>query len=224
MIGDAGRGASGRRAAASPAGPAAPPGVDEIARRFGAPLIGFTPQPRLEEFAAAPTMGSGRLIEVSLSYSVFRHPHRRDHPENQLPLTPEQESAILRAEKSGLPPWIVDQITRMRFPVLWEAVRTSVAIPTERARPIEARLSAHMNDALRLMPGSRTRARRTVQLDDDDITRGAPILVDGEKVRGIVVTDDPDLVALGLRVDDRQVTVVIDRALAPLVRLELARR
>lgn len=187
-------------------------------------MLALVRQPRLEEFAAAPTLVGGRLVEVSLSYSVIRHPLRRDHPENLVPLSAEQERAIQRAEAGDLPPWIVDQITRMRYPVLWEAVRTSVSIPSERARPIEARLAAHVNDALRLMPGANARARRVAQLTESDLVRGAMIDVDGTPTRGIMLREDPDVVAFGLRIDDRHVTTVIDRSLAPLVNVALTRR
>ncbi|NQX12625.1 hypothetical protein HQQ80_13370 [Microbacteriaceae bacterium VKM Ac-2855] len=190
---------------------------------FGRPVVSFVPQPRLEQFAAAPSITNGRIVEVSLSYSLLRHPHRRDHPENLLPLSAEQDRAIRRAEEGDLPEWMIDQIRRMRYPVLWEAVRTAVTIPTERARPLEARLGAHMKDALRLMPGANSRSRKTVQLREEELTRGAPIGVDGETVRGIRVDGDPDVVALGFRLDERQVTVVIERALAPLVRQEFVR-
>ncbi|NQX26012.1 hypothetical protein HQQ81_01425 [Microbacteriaceae bacterium VKM Ac-2854] len=187
-------------------------------------MLALAPQPRLEEFAAAPILVGGRMVEVSLSYSVLRHPLRRDHPENLVPLSAEQERAIQRAESGDLPPWIVDQITRMRYPVLWEAVRTSVSIPSERARPIEARLAAHVNDALRLMPGANTRNRRVARLTESDLVRGASIDVDGTPTRGILLRDDPDVVAFGLRVDDRHVTAVLDRNLAPLVDVALTRR
>ncbi|QHC69033.1 MULTISPECIES: hypothetical protein [unclassified Rathayibacter] len=208
----------------------APPGVDEIAARFGDPVLAFAPQPRLEEFAAAQTMALGRFVEISLSYSFYKNPRNRADPVNHVPLTPEQKRAIERAENDHLPPWMVDQVTRMRYPVLWEAVRTSVPIPAERSRPLESRLAAHMGDVLRNTFPGRVRSRRggmpvvAAALRDEDVVRGVPVIVDGEALRGYRVDTDPDVVAIGARVDGRYMTVVLDRKIVPEIRMEFVRR
>ncbi|NQX14110.1 hypothetical protein HQQ80_20990 [Microbacteriaceae bacterium VKM Ac-2855] len=208
----------------------APPGVNEIAARFGAPVLAFAPQPRLEEFAAAQTSSHGRFVEISLSYSFFVNPRNRADPVNHVALDPAQKLAIERAENDHLPPWMIDQITRMRYPVLWEAVRTSVPIPAERSRPIEARLAAHMNDVLRNTFPGRVRTRRggmpvvAASLREEEVTRGVPMVVDGEPTRGFRVDTDPDVIAYGARVDGRYMTVVIDRKIAPQLTMEFVRR
>lgn len=208
----------------------APPGVDQIAARFGDPVLAFAPQPWLEEFAAAQTSSHGRFVEISLSYSFFRNPRDRSDPVNHVALDPTQKLAIERAENDHLPPWMIDQITRMRYPVLWEAVRTSVPIPAERSRPIEARIGAHMNDVLRNTFPGRVRSRRggmpvvAATLREEDVSRGVPLLIDGEQTRGFRVDTDPDVIALGARVDGRYMTVVIDRKIAPHIKMEFVRR
>jgi hypothetical protein len=208
----------------------APPGVDEIAARFGAPVLSFAPQPRLEEFAAAQTASHGRFVEISLSYSYFSNPRNRNDPANHIALDPSQRAAIERAENDHLPPWMIDQVTRMRYPVLWEAVRTSVPIPAERSRPLEARMAAHMNDVLRNTFPGRVRTRRggmpvvAASLREEEVTRGVPVLIDGEPTRGFRVDADPDVVAIGARVDGRFMTVVIDRKLESQIKMEFVRR
>ncbi len=208
----------------------APPGVDEIATRFGDPVLAFAPQPRLEEFASAQTMVLGRFVEISLSYSFFKNPLHHADPANQVPLTSDQQRAIERAENDHMPPWIADQVTRMRYPVIWEAVRTSVPIPAERSRPLESRLAAHMGDVLRNTFPGRVRSRRggipvvAAALRDEDVVRGVPIIVDGETVRGYRVNTDPDVVVMGARVDSRYMTVVLDRKIVPDIRMEFIRR
>lgn len=198
----------------------APPGVDEIAERFGAPLIAFHPQPRLDEFTAIEGRALGRAVHLSLSYSYT--------PIDVAPvrLRPDQEAALDRVEHSDVPAWILDQIARLRRPVLWEAVRTSLLVPAERNNPIESRLTAHLNDVLRTSFAEPGRPAPTVggRLRENAFSRGIVFPVDGEPTRGIRYDADPRVIGLGARVDGRFVTVVLDRAVAPTLRMEFVRR
>lgn len=197
-----------------------PPGVDEIAARFGAPLITFIPQPRLDEFAASEGRARGHAVHLSLSYSYFSDPAER------IRLRPDQEAAISAVENSAVPAWIREQIERLRRPVLWEAVRTSLAVPSERNTPIESRLAAHLNDVLRTSFADASRALPSVgrRLSEKTLTRGVVFSVDGEPTRGIRCDAHPRVIGLGARVDGRYVTVVIDRSIAPTLRMEFMRR
>ncbi|NQX28472.1 hypothetical protein HQQ81_14085 [Microbacteriaceae bacterium VKM Ac-2854] len=197
-----------------------PPGVDEIAARFGAPLITFRPQSRLEEFNASEGRALGRAVHLSLSYSYFPDPAAR------IRLRPDQEAAIDAVGRAAVPAWILEQIERLRRPVLWETVRTSLAVPSERNNPIESRLAAHLNDVLRTSFADATRAVPSVgrRLDERALTRGVVFSVDGEPTRGVRYDAHPRVIGMGARVDGRYVTVVIDRAIAPTLRMEFVRR
>ena len=61
-------------------------------------------------------------------------------------------------------------------------------------------------------------------LRDEDVVRGVPVVVDGEALRGYRVDTDPDVVAIGARVDGRYMTVVLDRKIVPDIRMEFVRR
>lgn len=206
-----------------------PHAVAEIVASFAGPVYGFVAQSHLQEFAATPASATGRVVQVSLSYTYFRVPARPADPSNFVELTADQERAIVAAEGSKLPPWLKDQISRMRYPVLFEAVRTSLPIPSERAHPIESRLAAHMSDALHALRPQLATVESShhgspLQVRDDDIRRGVPVLVDGEPVRSYRVDGHPEVIAIGMDLRSCFVTAVVPRGMLPGLDLSFARR
>lgn len=203
------------------------PSLREAAAELAGPVYTFAPQPRVEAFAASPGRASGRVVKMCLSYSYFRFPECQEDPRNFVTLTPAQKTAIARAEGSSLPQELRDQIRRTRFPTLFEAVRTSLLIPAERAHPLESRLEAHIVDVLQAMfPGQprpeRSRSPRSAPLANYDVHRGVPLLIDGEACRAYRVDIAPHVVAVGARVDDRYFTAVIPTDLYPGITLAFA--
>lgn len=203
------------------------PGMRDAAAKLSGPVYTLAEQPRVEAFAATAGRASGRVVKMCLSYSYFRFPERRSDPRNFVRLTPEQDAAIARAERSSLPEQLRDQIRRARFPTLFEAVRTSVPIPSERAHPLESRLEAHIVDVLRAMfPGQprpeRSQRSQARPLANFDVQRGVPLLVNGEPCRSFRVEVAPHVVAVGAHIDDRYFTAVIPTTLYPDITLAFA--
>jgi hypothetical protein len=209
-------------------GIASPPTLDDVAATLPGPVYTFAPQPHLEPFTASSTLAGRRVVAVNMTYTFYRHPYRRDDPRNFVDLTPQQRAAIARAETSALPEWLRDQIRRMRYPTLFEAVRTSLPIPAERAHPLESRLEAHLADSLRtLFPGQplseRLRVTPGEPLADYDLRRGIPLQVSGETHRSFRVEIAPHLIAVGVHLEDRYVTSVIPYELRGVISPALAR-
>lgn len=205
------------------------PGVAEAVAAFPGPVYGFVSQPQLQEFAATTREATGRVVQIGLSYSFLRLPQRPDDPVNFIELTAEQRQAIERASASTLPGWLKEQIARMRYPTLFDAVRTSVPIPAERAHPIEARLAAHMLDTLQATR-PRTATTESAQygfpplFHDDDVIRGMPVRVDGETVRSYRVETHPDIVGVGIHHNDAYVTAVVPKGVLPAIDLAFTLR
>jgi hypothetical protein len=107
--------------------PAEPSGIDATLLTLGCPVFGFAAQPHLSELTATTVSDRARVVGVSLSYTYYRHPVSRNHPSNFIELTPAQNRAVELAESSDLPLWLIEQITRTRYPTLWDAVRTAPA-------------------------------------------------------------------------------------------------
>lgn len=208
---------------------AQPPGIDATLRTLGGVVFALQPQGSLDEVAATTQMDGNRVVGVSLSYSYFRRPADRRHPDNFVALTAEQAAAIDRAEAANLPPWLIEQISRIRYPTLWDAVRTSKARPGERLNALEARLVAHANDVLRASAPERPQFRVAHhgtggRVRPDDLLESVVVIVDGVPCRGRRLDAGAHVVALGARVDDRYMTAVYDSRIAPGVRAEFVRR
>jgi hypothetical protein len=193
----------------------------DVIESLGGPVFGFSEQPRLELFDATVTTAQGRVVAVALSYSFFQHPHLRDDSRNFVALTPEQRSAISRAETSTeIPSWLRDQVRRLRYPTLFEAVRTSLRLPGEDADAVEPRLRRHVDDALS------TSTRSNAGADRIDLGAPAPssasadaalLLIEGEECPGCRIDVRPRLFAVGALVGDRFVTALIPKDLEAVI-------
>jgi len=209
--------------------PSEAPGVEATLRSLDGPVFGFAVQPHLSELAAATRSDRARVDGVSLSYTYYRHPLNRAHPSNFVDLTPQQVAAIERAESSRLPSWMVEQIRQIRYPTLWDAVRTAKAGPGDRKDALETRLAAHANDVLRArdprhVPVRSPRATPTGRLHHSDLLETTCVMVDREPHRGRRLEAAPFLTAFGVRIGKRYLTVVYDTRTAPKLSLEFTVR
>ncbi|MCM6762694.1 hypothetical protein NB037_09730 [Rathayibacter sp. ZW T2_19] len=209
--------------------PPEPPGIEATLRTLGSPVFGFAVQPRLAELAATTRTDGARTVGVSLSYTYFRHPISRNNPVNFVELTPEQNLAIERAEASTLPQWMIEQITRIRYPTLWDAVRTSRVVPGDAKNALELRLAAHVNEFLNTrdphhVPVRAPRVAAAGRLSSADLLETTCVIVDRQPYHGRVLDAGPHLAAFGARVDRRYLTVVYDTRIAPRLHPEFTTR
>src|SRR5262249_7606316 len=97
----------------------------EQARQMPVPIIGLVPQRHREDWGAIG-VGTGTrngvldMCEVSVGYTLWRNPDDHDDPVNlaSLDFPDESEPPWPR------PQWLIEQVRRMRYPMLWECVRT----------------------------------------------------------------------------------------------------
>ena len=202
-----------------------PARIEATLATLGCPVFGFAPQPHLAELTATTMTAGARVVGASLSYSYFRNPLNRNHPSNFVPLTPEQTRAIERAESSALPQWMIEQVVRIRYPTLWDAVRTAKVGPAEPKNSLELRLAAHANDVLRAqdphhVPVKVPTATTTGRLSRGDLLESTCVIVDREPQRARLLQAGPHLTAIGARIDGRYLTVVYDRRTAPALKVE----
>jgi hypothetical protein len=149
----------------------------------------------------------------------------RNHPSNFIELTPAQNRAVELAESSDLPLWLIEQITRTRYPTLWDAVRTGKVCPGDTKNALELRLAAHANDVLRThdsrhVPIRAPRATLTGRISQADLLQTTCVIVNRHPHRGRLLQVGPHMVAIGARVNDRYLTAVYDTRTAPKLALE----
>lgn len=189
-------------------------------RHTGPPAFGLIEQPCLEPVDAVPVFADGHFVSLSVSYTFYRIPTDPTHPANRVPLTPEQELAIERAESSNLDAGLKAMILRMRFPIAWDAVRTTVITRADRTRPLADRLHSHIDDVRRTLPSSPIVEGGRVRLDPGADGEACIVAVGESGVRGVRIPNEPLVVAVGFEVERRAVTAVVPRAFLPTVRLD----
>lgn len=206
-----------------------PPTGDEIAAAFPVPLFGLVTQPGVAEAGFGTVSSNGGVHEVSISYSLFRHPEDHNDPANFANNAADTLAAITKAERDGQPEWFIAGLKRMRFPVLWEAVstvRTDIGEPL----PLADRLAAHVNHVVMNTCVERQHESSTgpaILLDPvqaSDALPGRLLQVDGADMSAIQIDTDVDATGWAFEVPHAAVLVVIRRADLALVDVRLERR
>ena len=114
------------------------PSADFEARLRGLsyPVFQLRPQPSLTRIPGASFMEMGEsaaagapmgLAEssVSLTYTLWRNPDDHSDPRNEIELDPGIRRSIEEEPPWGRPAWLIERAQLLKYPMLWEAVRTS---------------------------------------------------------------------------------------------------
>jgi hypothetical protein len=212
-----------------------PPSVDEVAGSFGGPVYAFASQPSLEE-AGVSTFGLSRdggptvLESVSLSYTVWRNPDDRADPGNLADLSDEMRAALDAPPVAPLPEWMLQTRERMRYPWLWEAVRTTRrqdATPEELllAHARHILMNTFREERVAPSPDGSPPGELTGAPTERAIEHGVPLTLDGEPVEGLRLDADPHVLALAADLGPHGVlTAVLPRAELPYLTLSFATR
>jgi hypothetical protein len=209
-----------------------PPTVDTAAENFGAPVIGFLPQPSLSELGVgtvgSSTGGSPLTPEsVAISYTLWRNPQDLNDPANLADLPGREHESLEQEPVNPLPDWILEPRRLARYPSLWEAAMTTRVLVAEGQTP-ESVLVEHTNHILR----NTFREQRVVGelpgvLDSPVAERHieyVSVLVDGANVPGLQIDSDPHVYSVGADLGDRILTAVVARDYLPYVTLAFQTR
>jgi len=221
--------------------PDAPDPRSEAEARVAAlafPVWGLVAQDRLED-DRSPGIGSMTdsaglaEIEISIGYTVWRNPRDRADPINLAELDPRMRAALDDVPPWPRPGWLVEEVERMRYPRLWEAVRT-----TWRREPshddLEGRLVHHANhilmnrfrEELGLPQGPSAASEDTGwRTSRASVDSRVSVVVDGAELPAAQIDTDPFVYAIGTRpAEDLVLTAVIPREFLPSVTVEFRRR
>lgn len=209
-----------------------PPTVDEITSQLSGPLWVLVDQESIEEAGAGlgnQTIDGVLQVEtVALSYVLWRHPADRADPRNLKELTPEVEAGLDMEPVGPLPEWILEARDRMRYPLLWEGVRTTHFVEGT-PRSVEDVVAEHMNYILmnvfrddRVVGGFP--GELTDRVEAGSASAGHRILLDGEEIEGICVDTDRHVLGLGAVIGTGILTAAIPRSYLPHLRLEFITR
>jgi hypothetical protein len=200
------------------------------------PIFGLVSQPHLEDWDALG-IGSGTRdgvldsCEASISYTLWRNPDELDDPANLTELDQEQRRALEAEPPWPRPPWLVQQVRRMRYPMLWECVRTRWCREPRESDSAPAVLVAHLNDILvnrfqqTSVVGNDAPHHLANQVDQRCVEGDVAVLVDGTARYGFRIDTDPQVYGLGVNVDAHTVlTAAIPRDALTYVEVTFAAR
>jgi hypothetical protein len=205
--------------------------IDEMPFR----VFGLAPQSGLEEIGPSG-FGSGydadgtRDGHVGLTYAVFRNPAERSDPANLADVDDAAREALEQRPSWPLPAWYLRQLDLQRYPMLWEAIRTSWHRDAGE-QSIDEALVDHTNYVLmnqfrvqRGLDGSFGSLPPAPDVTAASVQRGATLRVDGVDRPAVRIDTDPHVFAIGVPVDDTLVTVVINRDELQHLALEVVTR
>jgi hypothetical protein len=209
----------------------------EQLREMPVPILGLVPQPNIQDWGALG-VGSARSggvidqITAVIGYTLWRNPADRSDPGNLADLDEQTQAALDMPPPWPRPRWLIDQVERMRYPMLWEAVRTTWQ--RDDAGPITAtgELVGHVNNVLvNRYHTEWTRDPAAVEhglkhyVDERHIERDVPVTVNGTTIPGLRIDTDPFVFGIGADLGDNTVlTTVIDREALPFLTIEFANR
>ena len=203
----------------------APPGIDEVGRRFSVPIMVFAAQPSLEVWGVGETghgsVGEPTIVDsVSCTFTLWRDPTDHANPINLAELTPFEREQLDQEPVAVLPQWMLDIRERMRYPTLWEAVTTTI-IEGNIERTVDEILVDHVNHILiNRFRAERVSGENPGVLDAPASPRHVRpwrVRVDGADLSGIAVDTDPHVFGIAADLGNRRLTAVIPRDFLPLI-------
>ncbi|MCS5717783.1 hypothetical protein N1027_06500 [Herbiconiux sp. CPCC 205763] len=200
------------------------------------PVMGFIPQPSLDDVHMESTMSSQgesgmSQMAVSINYTLWRNPLDRSDPVNLADLDESTRRALDVPTPHLRPAWLIEQVKWMRYPMLWEAVRTAWhRDPTELSTPSYL-LVEHANHILmnrfrkELGLGDISTGRFAARLTERAVNPRATAVVEGIEVPAMEIDTDPFVYAIGVELaPDTVLTAVIPRDELQHVNIEFAQR
>lgn len=212
-----------------------PPTPDEVARDFGLPIVTLAPQPAIEEsYIGVSWQSEGTAVQVTsadVSYTLWNNPQDHSDPVNLADLDEATRAALDDTPDWPLPDWLLSARELMRYPSLWEAVRTTHLVDPEGLpwHTAEFALVQHVNYVLvNTFREERTDGSLPPDLQGEVtekcIEHAIPVSLDGRSVPGLRIDTDPHVLGLAIDLGTQIVTAAIPRDYLPLVTLDFVTR
>ena len=196
----------------------------ENLKRMPIPVLGLMPQPSLEDTDSVSVMSvldyrGYSEMTASISYTLWRNPDDRSDPVNLADLDEETRRAIEEVPPWPRPQWLIEEVERMRYPQLWEAVRTTWHRERSERSSVQSLLADHVNYILmnqyreELWPGGDPLEQHAPVVTGRMVNGRASTVINGVEVPGAEVDTDPFVYGVGARLaGGGVVTAVLPRA------------
>lgn len=188
------------------------------------PVVGLMPQPSLEDTdSVGLSYGQDDHgysdMTASITYTLWRNPDDRTDPVNLADLDEDTRRSIEEVPPRPRPRWLIEQVERMRYPQLWEAVRTTWHREPSGDSSVQSLLADHVNHILmnqyrhKLWPGGNPWDQHAPVVTARMVNGRARTVVNGVEVPGAEVDTDPFVYGIGAELaGGGVVTAVVPRA------------
>jgi hypothetical protein len=200
------------------------------------PVMGLVPQPSLEDTdSVGVSYGMDdhgyREMTASITYTLWRNPNDRSDPVNLADLNENTRRSIEEFPPWPRPPWLIEQVERLRYPQLWEAVRTTWhRVPSERFT-VQSLLAAHVNHILmnqyrqELWPGGNPWDQHPPEVTGRMVNSHAKTILNGVDVPGAEIDTAPFVYGIGTQLaGGGVVTAVLPRAELKHIQIQFGTR
>jgi hypothetical protein len=184
------------------------------------PVMGLRPQPALEDTNSVGVSyglddrGYNEMT-ASITYTLWRNPDDRSDPVNLADLDEKTRTSIEEVPPWPRPPWLIEQVERLRYPQLCEAVRTTWhRTPSERSS-VQSLLADHVNHILmnqyrqKLWPGSNPWDQQAPPLTGRMVNNQARTIINGVDMPGAEVDTDPFVYGIGAQLEGGGVVTAV---------------
>ncbi len=198
------------------------------------PVVEFAEQRSIENtdlgVGSATSADGYTAMTVSVSATLWRNPEDKSDPVNLAELDDDTRRAIEEVPPWPRPAWLIELVERMRFPHLWEAVRTSWHRDESDLSTLEYLLVHHTRHVL----VNQFRTELALEMHDWDspllpsesaVRHGAFVSIDGQDVVGAEIDSDHFVYALGAKLSSGgTLTAVVPREHLRYINLSFASR
>ena len=169
-------------------------------------------------------------VTANVSATLWRNPGDRSDPINLAELDEHTRRSIEDVPPWPRPPWLIEQVERMRYPQLWEAVQTTWRREDSAHSTLESTLIDHaryilMNlfrEELGLQFGEWESAAFPTSLA---LRSGVAVMIDGAEILGSEIDTDPFIYAVGAKLaSGGTLTAVVPREHLPYLDLRFSSR
>lgn len=206
---------------------------EQLVAAMPIPIAHLVDQPAIgaSDYSVSRSGREGALDEMSVSVSttLWRNPADPSDPVNLALLDDAPRRALDEVPPWPRPSWLVEQVERRRYPLLWEAVQTTWRREQSERSTLDAVLVHHTNHILmnqfRDELGLDTHEGNAPGLASERfVRRGIEVSIDSGRVPGAEIDTDPFVYAVGANLPDGGIlTAVIPREHLPYVRLAFRR-
>lgn len=208
----------------------------EALKMMPVPVMGFASQPSLEDdgFVSLNYGEDDRGVDeisATVTYRLWRNPFEKADPSNLVELDDEIRKALEQIQPWPRPAWLIAQAERIRYPQLWEAVRTSWHRENSEFSTLHSILVDHANYVLMNCFPSENASRTAMQdspvsqLSERNVDPRVTVRINGTEVSAAEINTDIHVYAIGAELETGGVlTAVIPRRELKYVVIEFATR